>query len=90
MNIYNNKCCGICNGKDFNIIADNNTIRFNCYGYDKVSLEERVEWAKLHNWAIVEVGTAPLINKWWMEADKPWQFLRACIEYVKFKCRPIF
>jgi DNA-directed RNA polymerase len=60
----------------------------NCYGFDKVSLEERVEWAKLHNWAIVEVGTAPLINKWWMEADKPWQFLRACSEYVKYKVNP--
>ena len=39
MNINNNKCCGICNGKDFSIIADNNIIRFNCYGYDKKVLK---------------------------------------------------
>ena len=39
MNIYKNKCCGICNGKDFHIIADNNTIRFKCYGYDKKVLK---------------------------------------------------
>jgi DNA-directed RNA polymerase len=58
----------------------------NCYGHDKVSLEERVEWANLHDWAIIEVGTDPLVNKWWMEADKPWQFLRACSEYVKYRC----
>jgi len=60
----------------------------NCYGHDKVSLEERVEWAEFHGWAIIEVGTDPLINKWWMEADKPWQFLRACSEYVKYRVNP--
>jgi len=62
----------------------------NCYGFDKVSLEDRVEWAKLHEWAILEVGKEPLVNKWWMEADKPWQFLRACIEYMKIKRDPGF
>ena len=62
----------------------------NCYCYDKVSLEERVEWVEFHDWAIVEVGTDPLTHKWWMDADKPWQFLRASIEYVKAKKDPKF
>ena len=55
-----------------------------------MSLEERVEWAELQDWAITKVGEEPLINKWWMDADKPWQFLRACIEYVKVKTEPEF
>ena len=55
----------------------------NCYGYDKVSLEERVEWVLLHEQDIMDIGLDPLENKWWMDADKPWQFLRACIEFVK-------
>jgi DNA-directed RNA polymerase len=57
----------------------------NCYGYDKVSLEDRVEWTLHHEKNILEIGKNPLTEHWWMEADKPWQFLRACIEYVKVK-----
>ena len=55
----------------------------NCYGYDKVSLEERVEWVEHHRDSIIMTGSDPLDYKWWMDADKPWQFLRACLEYVK-------
>ncbi len=62
----------------------------NCYGYDKVSLEERVEWAILHYHDILDIGLDPLENKWWMDADKPWQFLRACIELVKVEEDPDF
>lgn len=54
----------------------------NCWGYDKVSLEERVEWTKENEDMIMRVGLSPLDNKQWMEADKPWQFLRACFEYL--------
>ena len=57
----------------------------NCYGYDKVSLEDRLEWTLLHEQSILDIGKNPLTEHWWMEADKPWQFLRACIEYVKVK-----
>ena len=57
----------------------------NCYGYDKVSLEDRVEWTLHHEKDILEIGKNPLTEHWWMEADKPWQFLRACIEYAKVK-----
>jgi DNA-directed RNA polymerase len=33
---------------------------------------------------IIEIGKDPLNNKWWMEADKPWLFLRACIEMFNY------
>ena len=54
----------------------------NCWGEDKVSLEERVEWTDEHENDILRCGIDPLSNTLWMEADKPWQFLRACIEYT--------
>ena len=57
----------------------------NCYGYDKVSLEDRVEWAEYHESSILAIGENPLSENWWMKADKPWQFLRACIEYYNIK-----
>jgi len=56
----------------------------NCYGYDKVSLEDRVNWAEFHEREIIEIGKDPLNNKWWMDADKPWQFLRACIDVFNY------
>lgn len=54
----------------------------NCFGEDKVSLEERVEWTDEHHEDITQCGLDPLVNRLWMDADKPWQFLRACIEYA--------
>jgi len=57
----------------------------NCYGYDKVSLEDRVEWTLLHEKEILDIGKNPLSENWWMDADKPWQFLRACLEYLKVR-----
>ena len=53
----------------------------NCWGEDKVSLEDRVTWTEEHNDDILVCGVDPMGSSWWMEADKPWQFLRACIEY---------
>ena len=57
----------------------------NCYGYDKVSLEDRVEWAEKYEDSILQIAKNPLTEHWWMDADKPWQFLRACIEYANVK-----
>lgn len=54
----------------------------NCFGEDKISLEERVEWTDEHKDEILAVGNDPLRNtSLWMVADKPWQYLRACIEF---------
>tara|TARA_Y100001938_G_scaffold151206_1_gene247474 strand:- start:7006 stop:9435 length:2430 start_codon:yes stop_codon:yes gene_type:complete len=57
----------------------------NCYGYDKVSLEDRVEWVEKFEDVILKIARNPLSEYWWMEASKPWQFLRACIEYERVK-----
>lgn len=57
----------------------------NSYGYDKVSLEDRVEWTLHHEKSILQIAENPLSEHWWMQADKPWQFLRACIEYANVK-----
>ena len=54
----------------------------NCFGEDKVSLEERLEWSEQNEDNILGCGIDPLTNNWWMDADKPWQFLRACIEFT--------
>ena len=54
----------------------------NSWGFDKASLEERLEWTDNNEDMIQRVGIDPLGSREWMEADKPWQFLRACFEYV--------
>jgi DNA-directed RNA polymerase len=55
----------------------------NCYGYDKASLEDRVEWSQHNHKHIIECAKDPYSNKWWQDADKPWQFLRFCFEWAK-------
>jgi DNA-directed RNA polymerase len=56
----------------------------NLFGFDKVSLEERVKWVNDHGRLIVESAKAPLDYLWWAEADKPWQFLAFCFEWYGY------
>lgn len=53
------------------------------YGDDKGSVEERRSWASENRKAILEVAENPLDNRWWAEADKPWQFLQFCLDYAR-------
>ena len=53
----------------------------NLFGEDKVSLEDRILWADQHKAELLAVAHNPLEERWWMEADKPWQFLAACLDY---------
>lgn len=53
----------------------------NTFGFDKVGLDERESWARANSWKIEQVGDDPLTNLWWTEADKPFQFLAACLEW---------
>lgn len=55
----------------------------NKYGADKVSYDDRVQWVKDHDSDIRRVADDPLSNRWWGEADKPYQFLAWCFEYAK-------
>ena len=55
-----------------------------CWGYDKVSIQERIEWAEQHSRKIVEVTKYPLEMSWWEQADDPWGFLAFCYEWAGF------
>lgn len=52
----------------------------NTYGMDKGTWAEREAWTQTHLSRIEATGRDPLSDLWWTEADKPWQFLAACIE----------
>lgn len=56
----------------------------NCFGVDKCSMDERVEWVEQHTEQILEAATDPFEYRWWEEADKPFQFLAACFEWAGF------
>lgn len=55
----------------------------NCFGEDKLRWDERVLWAAEHWKEVLKVAEDPLENRWWAEADKPWQFLSWCLDAVK-------
>ncbi len=50
---------------------------------DKIPIQSRADWAKENIFLFRLYATAPLQYKQWMNADKPWQFLAACIELNK-------
>jgi DNA-directed RNA polymerase len=52
----------------------------NCFGIDKVSFAERVDWVSQNLRKIRAVAAAPMTERWWTEADQPFQFLAACFE----------
>lgn len=53
----------------------------NLYGMDKCPFEERIQFANDHIADIKDSAENPLGgNRWWMKADKPWQFLATCME----------
>jgi len=56
----------------------------NVFGVDKVSLEDRELWAYMNVENAQAVLTDPLGNKWWQEADKPWQALAWCKEWAEY------
>lgn len=56
----------------------------NTFGVDKVSMDDRVQWAEEHETHIRLVANDPYTYKMWQEADSPWQFLSACFEYERY------
>ena len=56
----------------------------NVFGVDKVSLEDREMWAYMNVENAVDVYNDPLTNRWWQEADKPWQALAWCYEWALY------
>lgn len=53
----------------------------NTYGYDKASWEDRERWALENESRILQAAQHPTTDRWWADADKPWQFLAACMEW---------
>jgi DNA-directed RNA polymerase len=57
----------------------------NTYGYDKVTFEERIQWTVDNTEAILDSALKSVEgNRFWLEADKPFQFLAACFEWVGY------
>lgn len=54
----------------------------NVWGEDKCSLEDRVKWVEANEARILRVADAPLDERFWMDADKPFQFLAFCFEWA--------
>jgi DNA-directed RNA polymerase len=59
----------------------------NCYWKGKkVSFEKRLAWVHDHEKEIVDFAGNPLrAHPFWDEADKPWCFLRACMEWKAYR-----
>jgi len=56
----------------------------NLWGFDKGTIDERMDWVTERYDQIKQAGTDPLANYWWAEADAPWQFLQWCHEWAGF------
>lgn len=56
----------------------------NSWGADKLPFPDRVAWVEEHRQDIIAVANDPIGNRWWIEADKPWQFLAWCFEAASF------
>lgn len=54
----------------------------NTHGEDKISLDERVEWVLTNEPRILAAAAEPFAERFWMEADKPFQFLAFCFEWA--------
>lgn len=52
----------------------------NMYGCDKISNDERVQFAEGHMKEIRESARDPINTSWWKGADNPFQTLAACFE----------
>ena len=52
---------------------------------DKLPLAERVYWALDHEDTILSYAIDPKENQGWMRAEKPWQFLAACMELLEVR-----
>ena len=52
----------------------------NVYGEDKCSFEDRVEFVNQNLDHVRASAERPNEYGWWLDADKPWQALAACIE----------
>ena len=57
----------------------------NTWGYDKVTLDQRVQWADDFAKDAQRIASNPTKELIWTEADDPWQFLSWCFEFTELK-----
>jgi DNA-directed RNA polymerase len=58
----------------------------NCFGYDKTSFEERVQWVIDHEEEILQCAADPMGHLcFWDNADSQFQFLAFCFEWAGYK-----
>ena len=63
----------------------------NTYGNDKISFDDRVQWVKDNEVAILDSAENPLDgDRFWADADSPYCFLAFCLEWAEFKKNPSF
>jgi DNA-directed RNA polymerase len=56
-----------------------------CFGVDKVTFADRVQWVEEHHAAIIDSALNPLDGKrFWCEADSPYMFLAFCFEWLGY------
>lgn len=57
----------------------------NCFGVDKVSFNERLQWTLEHREEILDSAFNPLDgSRFWAEADSPYMFLAFCFEWAGY------
>jgi DNA-directed RNA polymerase len=52
---------------------------------DKIPLKDRHFWVIDNEDILISYAEKPKVNQGWMKADKPWQFLAACLELKRFR-----
>jgi DNA-directed RNA polymerase, mitochondrial len=57
----------------------------NTWGYDKVTLDERVKWSNDFATDAKRIAANPTKELLWTEADDPWQFLAWCFEWAQLQ-----
>ena len=58
----------------------------NCFGFDKVSLQARVDWVLENEERILLAAEDPLADLWWAkESSSPFQFLAFCDEWAGWR-----
>lgn len=60
----------------------------NKWGYDKASLDDRVQWVKDRHDLLMAFAADPIANNEWRDADTPLQFLAWCFEYAEWQTSP--
>jgi len=63
----------------------------NCFGVDKVSMDERVKWVEDRQDLWFRIANEPIVNREWCEADKgdsAWQALAAIFEWTGYLADP--